>query len=355
MQSSPMRSTVRCLTRRASASFSTPSPCRSIGALLPPTRTGASISISLSTIPASSAEVANLPPPSIMTEVISRRPNSRSKAGRDTPPSPGGSTVTSAPCSSSVRRRAREIRGEAAPAVDDYPQRIAPLLPTQPGREHRVISQDRPDADNDRIHHVAELVDPTPGLFAGDPLRVTGPRGELAVQAHRGLEDDQRFPGPNVFEVRLIQSNGLFLEQAHLDRDPGLSKSLHATACYGRVRVVRGGDHLYHSGLNQGVGARRSPPVMGTRLEGDTARRSRGRCSGCLEGDHLGMVTPESSMEPFPDDHVVAHQDGPDHGIWARPSPSPRGEREGAFHVSLMYFGHRRPVTGRFFRNFCPS
>ena len=72
-------------------------------------------------------------------------------------------------------------------------------------RQQRVVGERRADADADGVDLAAPAVHEAAALLAGDPLRVAGLGRDLAVEAHRGLEDDVRAAGARVLAERLVQ------------------------------------------------------------------------------------------------------------------------------------------------------
>ena len=67
-----------------------------------------------------------------------------------------------------------------------------------PGGEQRVVRERRADAHRHGVRLGAPAVRAGAARLAGDPLRVPGARGDLAVERHRGLEDHERPAGAGV-------------------------------------------------------------------------------------------------------------------------------------------------------------
>ena len=109
-------------------------------------------------------------------------------------------------------------------------------------------------------------------VLAGDPLRVAGAGGDLAVERHRRLEEHERAAGAGVLAERLVEQAGARGELAVGDDDlDALVAQDPEAAAGGLLGRVVGGDHdAGDAGLEDRVGAgRRAGPG------GSTARARR--------------------------------------------------------------------------------
>src|SRR3954468_12866817 len=118
------------------------------------------------------------------------------------------------------------------------------------GRELRVVGERRPDPDGDRVERRAPAVRDGAAAFARDPLRVAALGGDLAVEAHRRLEDHERPPGARVLAEGLVLQPGAGGELAAGDDDVhALVAQDPETAPGGlRARVVAGDDDAREPG-----------------------------------------------------------------------------------------------------------
>ena len=180
-----------------------------------------------STSPASRNAPARCGPPSSRIEVTggSSAPSwssaERTRAGSFSPVA----TMTSAPAASSAsvasaRRRARDDHGQrdlvGAPdelgverqarlGVEDDAPRLAAHAVDARG-QLRVVGQRGADArPRRRRTRRASGGRRSAAVLAGDPLRVAGAGGDLAVERHRGLEEHPRAAGARVLAERLVE------------------------------------------------------------------------------------------------------------------------------------------------------
>src|SRR5215204_461618 len=105
-------------------------------------------------------------------------------------------------------RAAHELRVERQPAlgVEDDPARLARDA-GDPRVELRVVGQRGADPDDDGVALGAPVMRQQARLLAGDPLRVAGARGDLAVERHRRLEQHVRAAGARVLAERLVDES----------------------------------------------------------------------------------------------------------------------------------------------------
>ena len=181
------------------------------------------------------------------------------------------------PASSSSRARQRQLRER----VEHHPPRLARrerlrVRAADAGRQHRVIGERGADPDRDRITRRPPLVGELAAALAGDPLRVAAAGRDLAVERHRGLEQDPGAAGAGVLAERLVQEpragRDLAVRRHHLDalvaEDP-------EAASGGVLGRVIGRDHdAGDPGLADRVGAGRRAAVVAARLERHVHGRS---------------------------------------------------------------------------------
>src|SRR5919197_266433 len=75
---------------------------------------------------------------------------------------------------------------------DEEPQLVDLARVEERAGQVRAVGQRRADADGNRVAGGAPLVGDEPAVLGGDPLRVAGLGGDLAVEAHRRLEQHPR-------------------------------------------------------------------------------------------------------------------------------------------------------------------
>src|SRR4051794_15755822 len=191
-----------------------------------------------------------------------------------------------------VGRRLDELAGDrqAGGRVEDHAPRLA-VHALDACRELRVVGQRGPDADRHRVDRGAPVVGELTARHAGDPLRVAGRGGDLAVERHRRLEQDPRATSPRVLAEGLVAEAraGGELAVGHHDLHALVAQDPETAA--GRLlgRVV-GGDHdARDAGPHDRLRARGRLAVMAARLERDVERRAPRRVAGRAQRVNLGV------------------------------------------------------------------
>jgi hypothetical protein len=174
--------------------------------------------------------------------------------------------------------------------------------------------------------------------LARDPLRVSGAGGDLAVERHRGLEDDQRAPHAGVLAEGLVDEprglGDLAVHEGHLDALVAQDARPAARGLGGRVV---GGDH--HAGdarLDDRIRAGRGAPLVGAGLE----RHVHGGAGGVLlagaERHPLGVGLAGGLGDALTDHSAVLDHHGPDDRVGARLPARPAGQFDGPQKVSRV-------------------
>ena len=157
------------------------------------------------------------------------------------------------------------VRGQAGLGVEDHPPRLATdALDT--GRQKRVVVRHGVDAHGHGVALRAPAVSSRAAGLAGDPLRVPGGGGHLAVEGHRRLEDHQRAARAGMLAERLVEQPGRVRHLAVHGGDRDALVSQHAQPAARRLlaRVVGGHHHARDARLGYRVGARGRAPRVGS-------------------------------------------------------------------------------------------
>ena len=187
--------------------------------------------------------------------------------------------------------------------------------------------------------------------LARDPLRVAALGGDLAVEAHRGLEDDERAAGARVLAERLVLQPRAGGELAAGDVDLHALVAQDAEAAPGglRARVVAADDDARDAGLEDRLGARRRVPVVAARLERDVQRRAV-QVRVAARGDRvdLGVRAAVVVVPALAEHRAVARDDGPDERVGAHATAAPLRELDRAGEVDVvalraLHGGESRP------------
>ena len=119
-------------------------------------------------------------------------------------------------------RASRATSGPGGSRAAAGPSCRARSAPETGGRgasgEQGIVGFDRADADHDRIHSPAQLVDQGAGGLRRDPAAIPGRRRRLAVQCHRPFGRDERHARDHPLQVRGIEQTGRLGFAADLDQ-----------------------------------------------------------------------------------------------------------------------------------------
>ena len=106
-----------------------------------------------------------------------------------------------------------------------------------PGGKARVVPEDGVDPYHDGVGDPTPLMHQAPGCLAGNPLRMAGAGGDLAVQTHGELCRDERQPYVDMLGEGFVQLIGLFRTLPKVDRDTRLFQLGDASTADLGVRV----------------------------------------------------------------------------------------------------------------------
>src|SRR4051812_47696527 len=260
--------------RTASAIRSTPPPSSGSRAARPPTTSGARNRRISSISPASRNAPARCGPPSSRIDVTSRAPSwssaERTRAGSFSP----AATTISAPAASSAsvcwRGAAREtttVSGISGAARTSWLAMDAVHARGELG----VVGQRGPDAYGDGVDGGAPVVGALAAGDARDPLRVPRPRGDLAVEGHRRLEQHPRPPAARVLAEGLVAQPRPRRELArgHGDVDALVAQDAQPASGSLLGRIVGAHDDARDARRDDRVGARRRLALVTARLQRD--------------------------------------------------------------------------------------
>ena len=339
-----------------------PRPPAGRGRCVPPSSIGARNRRTSSISPASRNAPARCGPPSSSTEAMPSSPSrssaSRTRAGSFSPVA----TTTSAPAISSASVAAR---GARARDDDDQPllARLGDELRVErqarrrsrrrrargwratagdAGGQLRVVGQRRADADRDGVDRGAPAVRARTAGLAGDPLRVAGVGGDLAVERHRRLEQHPRAAGARVLAERLVgqprAARQLVAGVGDADLDALVAQDPQTAAARLLGRVV-GADHdAREPGRDDRVGARRRLALVAAGLERHVERRAvRGRRRRRRDRLDLGVRAAVGAVPALAQDHAVARDDRAHDRVGLHVAQPVVGELDGT----------RRDVRGR--------
>ena len=108
--------------------------------------------------------------------------------------------------------------------------------------------------------------------------------------------------------------------------------------------------HTRDAGGDEREGAGRCLAMMSARLEGDVDGGTASRVASSSERVDLGVRGAVSRVPSLTDNGTIANDDGADHGVRRRLSPSVRGERQRTAHEHLVMRRDRTLAIGHGYR-----
>ncbi len=202
----------------------------------------------------------------------------------------------------------------------------------------------RVDAHGHGVALRAPAVGPGAARLAGDPLRVTAARRDLAVEGHRRLEDHERPPGPGMLAERLVQEarrvTEVVVDQLHLD--PLVAQD--AEPASGRLcrRIVGRHHDSRDPRADDRLRAGRGAALVTARFERHVEGCARRILAAGRERDTLGVRLAGACVEALSDHLAALDDDGADERIGAGVATSGRGQLDSSLQVARIALCDRR-------------
>ena len=186
------------------------------------------------------------------------------------------------------------------------------------------------------------------------PHRRAIARRHALVRADGELELDEGALPHDAQDVAERDPMGLVGQRTDADLKTGSAQAAETAAADAGVRVLDGADHAAHACLDDGLGAGRRLPMMGTGLKRHIESGVSRPLPRLREGDDFGMGPPAGLGPSAPDDlcTVLADQDGADGGVRPGASQAPLGQAKGNPHECSVVGA--RPLSKRIGRRLSP-
>src|SRR5947207_5274145 len=152
--------------------------------------------------------------------------------------------------------------------VHDDAQQWTPAWQSSTVRQERIVRNDRPDSDQNRIMLMAQFLHVHAGFLAGDPSAsratcadVTGTREVLrrwrnfAVEGHTSFQSDKWQAITDVLRKCVIDRAGFFFEESSCHLDSSLSKPGESASTHRGVRIGYESYHTLDSSRDEGLHA----------------------------------------------------------------------------------------------------
>ena len=145
--------------------------------------------------------------------------------------------------------------------IEDNAQQRAAARQAGAVGEQAIIFEHRSDAGQNCIGEMADLLNVTPGHFAGDPADIILRSRYFAVKRQSCLDSDQRLPVRMKWMKASFRSSGSvggFLVEGYVD--PGVSEAFETLSPYLWIWIFHGRADAAYAGSNYGMGAGRVRP-----------------------------------------------------------------------------------------------
>src|SRR5437588_9934376 len=152
-----------------------------------------------------------------------------------------------------------------------------------------------------------EFMRASPRFFTCDPTRVTGARGDLAIQRHRQLQMHKRPARAHEVNVRFVQLVRFISQQTRAHLDSGFAKMRKAAAGDLWIRVFDRGNDSFDAGCDQRISAWRRAAAMSVRFQRDVSRGALRALPSLLERQGFGVLYLLIIVESFADDFAAVY------------------------------------------------
>ena len=176
-----------------------------------------------------------------------------------------------------------------------------------------------------------------------------------AVDADAELEPHIGAAGPHALQEAAVQGLGLVREEPGVGLDSRLAEHRDALPRDLGVRIDHRGDNAGDTGLNEGLGAGRSPSVVGAWLEGYIGGGALRLLPGLTERVNLGMGLTGLPVIALSDDLAVLHDDRADRRVGRHRVKAALREAECLAHIMLILASERHLYCSVLAQYFLPG
>jgi len=219
--------------------------------------------------------------------------------------------------------------------IEDHPRRRHSRWRCVANRERWIVGKDRTHTDGDCVSSRTQIVHLSTRRLTCQPSRLARRIGDGTIRRQRQLERDPWSVAAVRMKERRVKLDRRLTFHADVDRYAGVPESFDSATSNG-AWVPHRGDHTSNLGADESINAGRRFPEVSAWLEGDDSRRAAGARSRGSQCDDFGVRRAVSSVKAFGNNLVVACDDGADHWVRRRLSPTPSRETERASHQGCV-------------------
>jgi hypothetical protein len=163
-------------------------------------------------------------------------------------------------------------------------------------------------------------------IFAANPLRISEPRRDTAIDALRPFQGHERASMFVQLKVTAVKLSRLGGHDADVYEYACPAESLQTSSCDLLKWIDAGDGNPTNSGPDERIDTGRSLSMMAAWLEIDVARGALCRVGCSIEGSYFRVGSAESGMIALPYDSPTAHDHRPDQRIGFDLSTSSQGQ-----------------------------
>lgn len=171
--------------------------------------------------------------------------------------------------------------------------------------------------------------------------------GDLAIERHRILSDDQRQASLDVMEEHFVDRATFIQKCIFNDLDTCLAQDLEALACHERIRIRRTHHHARDARLDDSFRARRRLSPMTAGFERHVDGRATWVFRAMRQRLAFGMKLTIGSVPALTNDAAIFHDNSSHLRIRVGPASTARCQFERTRHVTFMLVRALRIFTGR--------
>ncbi len=250
---------------------------------------------------------------------------------------------------SRVERREHPGRGRnpQPPVEQDPRQRAAPMELAR--RQQRIVGEDGPGADRDRVDLGAHGVRVPQRIVRADARALPRLRRHAIVEARRGFHDDERPMQGLEREIRAVQPERPLAAGSHRHVDALLTQKIEPAATDARIGVDCRRNHARDAGRRNTFDARAGSADVAARLERAVERRAARESPRLVERAHFRVRPACLLVISLSDDRAVLAQRPPrrpSDSDWSSPGPARRDRARDSCTRGQRAYGSRLRGSG---------
>jgi hypothetical protein len=184
-------------------------------------------------------------------------------------------------------------------------------------------------------------------FFTSYPLGITGCRCGFAIKGQGTLQNYEWHSSGNMLDKSLIQESTLLLQNSAYHGNACVTQHGQSAPGYHGIRVHHACIHPNNSRIDQGLGTRGSPAVMGTGFQGHIDIGTPGIVSSLAESMNFSMGRSRFPVPAFTYYLPIADNHTANGRIWRCPANPPACKDKCPFHHFVLEISHVRCLPAK--------